>query len=532
MTKTADNSFNLCRFILEKQLKTNPNATALEVLQGKEDTKAPLLQSSWSFADLDHAVRAIANGLLNEGVEPGDFLLLRLTSDTPFALTYLGAITAGIVPVLLSPLLSVKEVAFFIKDTGAKHIAWSPSLPIPETNGITLIKEQAIINFIEQTPLADYAETKENDPAFLIYTSGTTSQPKGVLHAQRTIKGRIPMRDGWHQMKAGDRVLHAGDFNWTYTLGIGLLDPWMWGATSLIFRGKKTPALWPELIRQHKPTIFAAVPGVFRQILKHAPPQKDDLTTLRYCLSAGETLPADLHQQWKQVTGKSIYEALGQSEISTYVSTAEGLNIPDSAMGRIQKGRKVVILPEEDTNDEIATKPLGPNQQGLIAVHNTDPGLMLHYWQRPDEMQNCFRGEWFISGDSGTIDEHQNLTHHGRIDDIMNAGGYRVSPLEVESALLSSELISEAAVTTIEVRKDVSIITAYIVLKEDTTASPLDETTREHLTSKLKEHLETSLASYKRPKSFIFTNQLPRNKTGKILRNQLHLLLNPAQNSE
>ncbi len=121
---------------------------------------------------------------------------------------------------------------------------------------------------------ATYAPTAADDPAFLIYTSGTTAEPKGVLHAQRSALGRRPMYQGWYGLRPDDRVLHAGAFNWTFTLGTGLTDPWANGATAIIYTGERDPALWPRLIASTEATLFAAVPGVYRQILKYANPTR------------------------------------------------------------------------------------------------------------------------------------------------------------------------------------------------------------------------------------------------------------------
>src|SRR6185312_6209606 len=174
-------------------------------------------------------------------------------------------------------------------------------------------------------PLAEYADTAADDPAFLIYTSGTTALPKGVLHAQRSAFGRRPMYQGWYGIGPDDRMLHAGAFNWTFTLGTGLTDPWANGATAIINTGHKDPALWPQLIAQTGATLFAGVPGIYRQMLKYAAPSRDDLSALRQGLMAGESTPPGLFEEWEARTGCQLFEALGMSEISTYVSSGPGV---------------------------------------------------------------------------------------------------------------------------------------------------------------------------------------------------------------
>ena len=176
------------------------------------------------------------------------------------------------------------------------------------------------------------------DPAYLLYTSGTTARPKGVVHAHRVALGRSRTYQGWYGIRPDDVMLHAGAFNWTYTLGTGLIDPWANGVTSTIFVGEKTPEVWPAVIRKAGATLFAAVPGLFRQILKYAPPGPLDVSPLRHGLIAGEAPAPSLFADWHARTGTELYEALGMSEISTYVSTCPGMARKDGSPGRAAAG--------------------------------------------------------------------------------------------------------------------------------------------------------------------------------------------------
>ena len=509
--------------MLADALTAAPNATAIKILNPTEHSPLP---TTFTFTELDRAIRAIAAGLLNEGIRPGEVLLLRLPSDTAYALGFFGAIAAGIIPVPLSPQLTAEELRYFINDTGARWAIHNPDatgdkkpLPFPKDITLSLIDEPSLLSFISTAPLADYAATRADDPAFLIYTSGTTSKPKGVLHAQRTILGRRPMSKGWHQIRQGDKVLHAGDFNWTYTLGCGLMDPWAASATACLYAGNKPPTLWPKLIAEHEISIFAAVPGVFRRILKYSDADKSAYKTLRHCLTAGEALSPRLESRWIEKTGARLYEALGQSEISTYASTAPGLAPPAGAKGRIQPGRRLAILPEDATPEEpAATKrspatPLPPNAEGLIAIHKSDPGLMLGYWQNAAPRSLPLTGDWFITGDRGTIDEDDYLTHLGRADDIMNASGYRVAPFEVEAALLNAPDVSEAAVFEKPVSDDLSIISAMIVPRRSASTKPAEE-----LIGPIEAHMKAHLAAYKCPREYLIVQHLPRTKSGKLHR--------------
>ncbi len=225
-------------------------------------------------------------------------------------------------------------------------------------------------------------------------------------------------------------MLHAGAFNWTFTLGTGLTDPWANGATAIIYTGEKDPAMWPRMMAETGATLFAGVPGVYRQMLKYAKPAPTDFGVLRHGLMAGESPPPGLFEDWEARTGRPLYEALGMSEISTYVSSGPGVPRKPGAVGKAQAGRRLAVLPLDG-----GSGPLPAGEEGLLAVHRSDPGLMLGYWRRPQEERDVYRGEWFVGGDIAVIDADGYVFHRGRANDLMKALGYRVSPLEVEAVL-------------------------------------------------------------------------------------------------
>jgi acyl-coenzyme A synthetase/AMP-(fatty) acid ligase len=304
------------------------------------------------------------------------------------------------------------------------------------------------------------------------------------------------MWDGWYGLRSNDVMLHAGAFNWTYTLGTGLMDPWAIGATALI-AAEGTPATdLPALLRQHEATIFAAAPGVYRRLLRTDIPT---LPTLRHGLSAGEKLPTITAQAWKSTTGTAIFEAYGMSECSTFISSH-----PDAetdALGWIQNGRAIALLDENG--------PVVDGQAGTIGVHKDDPGLMLGYFNAPEETAARFQGDWFLTGDIGRKDDTGAVHYEGRTDDMMNAGGYRVSPIEVENALSTHPAIEETAACEIRVSSDTSIITVFYV-----SADVIDET-------ELAAYATARLARYKVPRQFVRVENLPRGANNKILRRTL-----------
>ncbi len=497
--------FNMAAYAIGRAARATPDKTALVVV---DRLAAATPAETWTFADLERAVLAIAAGLAARGLVQGDRLLIRLDNTSAYALLYFGAIAAGLVPIPASRQLTDSEAAFFVENSGARCVALAHGMaasPLPD-GVIVLGPEDVAAMIATPAPQQIYADTAANDAAYMIYTSGTTSRPKGVLHAQRAAWGRRPMYEGWYGLTSDDRMLHAGAFNWTYTLGVGLTDPWACGATAIVYTGDKRPEDWPRLIAETDATLFAAVPSLYRQILKYAAPTGADLGRLRHGLIAGEPPPPTLFDDWFAATGTHLYEAFGMSEMSTYISSSPTRPRKAGFIGRAQPGRLLAILPTGD-----GTTPLPPGQEGLIAVHRSDPGLMLRYWQRPDEDAEVVRGAWFIGGDLGVMDADGYIAHRGRANDIMKALGYRVAPQEVEAVIARAPGVAEVACAEVLVRADVSVIGAFVVAAAG--AAP----DADGILAFARQHL----APYKMPREIVFVDALPRTLNGKLKRREL-----------
>lgn len=497
-------SFNMARYCLGPAPHRPADKTALIVV---DDTETLEAAEAWTYGALEDAALRIAAGLLAAGLKPGERLLIRLDNTSDYALLFFAALAVGIVPLPASSALSAREVGFLLADSGTRAIALDHALPAGDIpSGVTVFEPADVARLKLSATRASYAPTRADDPAFLIYTSGTTAEPKGVLHAHRSVWGRRPMYQGWYGIGAADRMLHAGAFNWTYTLGTGLSDPWANGATSLVYTGARDATVWPRLMARHRVSMFAGVPSLYRQILKYADVEGEDLSTLRHGLTAGESLPQTVAEEWRTRTGTALYEALGMSELSTYISSSPSVPPKPGAIGKPQAGRCVVILPGED-----GTEPLPAGEPGLIAAHRSDPGLMLGYWNRPDEEARVYRGDWFLGGDLGVMDEDGYVTHLGRADDLMNAMGYRVSPMEVEMVLSGHPAVAEVAAAEIEVRPDVHVIGAFVVAREGAAPDAAD----------IQRFAAEQLAGYKVPREIVFLDALPRTANGKVRRAEL-----------
>lgn len=475
--------FNLARHSLE----TGPaEKTALTVVRGRGEAER------LTYADLRARVARAAGGLLARGVKPGERVLLRIGHSTDFPVFFLGAAAMGAVPVPCSTMLTPAELGYIRE-------AVSPRLVISsEPLAGALTPEEATGPESE-----GFADTGADDLGYIVFTSGSSGRPKGVAHAHRAAWARRMMWRGWYGMGPEDVMLHAGAFNWTYTLGAGLMDPWAMSASTLIWAGPRDPGIWPALAAEYAATIFAAAPGVYRQLLK-SDASLEGFAGLRHGLSAGETMAAPLRAEWEGRTGKPLYEALGMTEVSTYLSSSPDHPPRPGRSGRPQPGRRVALLPVEGGE---APVPLG--EPGVIAVHRSDPGLMLGYWGDEAATAAAMRGEWFLTGDLAAMDEDGYLAYLGRADDQMNALGYRVAPEEVEAAFLSHPAVTGAAAVELPVRADLSVIAAFLTVEGAAEEGALAA------------HAAGRLADYKRPKIVRILPDLPRNPNGKLRRRDL-----------
>ncbi len=481
-----------------------------------------------TYAELARRTSQFAQLLRKRGIVAGDRVLIRLPNSIDYPTAFLGAMKAGCIAVPTSTLLTVDEVLYLAKDSGANvmvmdHAMWEQLAPriveAPDAKLVLLSGKGKHIDKLNVTALdlkpaldaitvwsAAYA-TRANDPAYLVYTSGTTGYPKGVLHAHRALIGREPAAKYWFNFDPDnvDRILHSGKFNWTYVLGSGLMDPLYHGKTVIVHEGKNDANTWTHLIAKHKATIFIGVPTIYRQIIQKTSTSKDAVPSLRMCMSAGEHLSDDMLAAWRDRFGMEIFEAVGMSEFSYYLSQSIHRPIRAGSAGFPQPGHDIQLLDPE------TLKPVPHGEEGMISVPESDPGLFLRYWNQPEETAKYRHDGYFFSGDYARIDEDGYLWFLGRKDDIIKSFGYRVSPYEVERVLKSHPQVADCACIGEEVEKDKLIVVAYVI------AQPGEKVTAEQLQSFGVQHL----AAYKAPKRIYLATDFPRTKNGKILRREI-----------
>lgn len=477
----APPAFNLAGHVLARAATLDK--PALTILHPERD-------ETLAYADLLHLVQTTATALCAQGRTPGDRILLRLGNTQAFPILTLGAIWAGLVPIPTSTALTSGEITRLAALVQPQLIVAEPGIPLPDHAAPVLTPDLSAWSSLPPTDLHIGDPDRE---AYIVFTSGTSGSPMGVSHAHRAILARQTMHQHWEGLTQSDRLLHAGALNWTYTLGTGLFDPWTVSATALIPAAATPSADLPALLERSQATIFAAAPGVFRQMLRGKIPP---LPHLRHGLSAGETLPRSLRQQWQAATQSDLHEALGMSECSTYLSGAPNRPAPEGTTGYVQPGRHIAILSDEGT-------PVPRGEAGELAVSTGDPGLMRHYVGHPPP-----QGPWFRTGDAALMATDGAITHLGRKDDLLNAGGFRVSPAEVESAFQRLPLAACAA-TQVEPTAGTTIIALFY------------EAPCEIAVSTLRECAEETLARWKQPRHYQRVDALPRTGTGKVIRKAL-----------
>ncbi len=495
--------------------------------------------SSISYEEINHSTNLLASALQSMGICHEDRVLIRLPNCIEYPVSFLSILKMGAVAVPTSTLLTHEEIEYLANDSGAKAIiipksVWfdlKPSIercatlkhvillndersgasePLDDP-GIHLHDFNTILNNAQ--PLKECYPTRANDPAYLVYTSGTTGYPKGVLHAHRALLGRTPsgkhwfdFHEGTDQHKESDRILHSGKFNWTYVLGTALMDPLYHGKTVVVYEGKNDTSTWINLIAKHRCTIFIGVPTIYRQIIQKTDFSLKDVPTLRHCMCAGEHLSDEVLSAWASRFKQDIYEAIGMSECSYYISHNKSQAVRPGSAGIPQPGHEIALIDNKG-------KPVSVNEEGMIAIPLSDPGLFIEYWGLKEETQRSRNEQYFLTGDYAYQDEEGYIWFLGRKDDIINSFGYRISPHEIERVLKTHPAIADAVAVEEAISKDKNIVTACVIFHSQNKQTVSEE--------ELILFCEEHLAQYKVPKKIVFMTIFPRTKNGKVLRKKI-----------
>ena len=481
-----------------------------------------------TYQQLEEQSAKLASVFASHSLTKADRVLIRLPNSTDYPVSFFGCLRYGAIAVPTSTLLAASEVAYLAKDSGAKILITAKSMwqelksLLDEETQLEKIylagegempnldkgQQVEFFDFDElikkAKPTAEITNSSPNTPAYIVYTSGTTGYPKGVLHAHRSLIGRLPASRYWFDFKDGDRIMHSGKFNWTYVLGSALMDPLFHGHTVIVHEGPNDAATWPTLIKKHDCTIFIGVPTIYRQIIQKTEFSAADVPSLRHCMSAGEHLSDEMLMAWRERFQMDVYEAIGMSEFSYYISQFNQKPIKPGAAGFPQPGHNIKLLDGEGI-------PVKVNEEGMIAIPENDPGLFLEYWNLPEETEKARHDGYFFTGDYARMDEDGYIWFLGRKDDIINTFGYRVSPHEIERVIKTHPAIADCVALGEEISKDKILVSICVIVNPE---SEIDEQT-------LLTFAANNLAKYKAPKIVHFFKEFPRTKNGKVLRKKM-----------
>jgi acetyl-CoA synthetase len=510
--------YNIGYDCVDKHTKTNKkNKIALYWQDSEGDTE------KYTFNDMKYLTNKFGNVLKNLGFEKNDRFLIRLPNIPQFQISFLGGVKIGAIPIPSSVMFRAHEVEYRIKDSNSKAVI-TTSRFVKEVDEIKnkceslkyiIIVDEAYSDKLSFDDLMrdssnnlEIEKSSKKDLAFFCYTSGTTGNPKGAVHLHQWVPGNDPSAIYWQNVKDEDLLAHTGDLNWIFPLGNGFLYPWRWGISTFVYNGKFNADSWYELIEKYKITNLASVPTAYRMFIAVKDAEKKyDLSSLRHCISAGEPLNPNVISEWKKRFGLDIFDGIGMTEIMVYVSNMKGMNIKPGSCGKPQPGHICSLVDEYG-------KHVADGEPGILAIKKTDPGLFKEYWNKPEKTVESFVNDWFLSGDVLYKDEKGYYWFSGRNDDLIKASGYRISPFEVESAIISHPEVLECAVVGSPDLVRGTIIKAFIVLHDKKKAS-------NNLIEEIKEHTKKVAAPYKYPREIEFVEELPKTQSGKIKRKQL-----------
>lgn len=483
----------------------------------------------YSFDQLKSWSDQFANVLRAQGIQKGDRVGVLLAQGLETAIAHLAIYKIGAVAMPLFSLFGFDALQYRLKDSGAKALITDQQgeqkidqirAQLPELERIYCINPEAghrnsldfwqAVNEQEgEAPLM--TQTLADDPAILIYTSGTTGSAKGALHAHRVLLGHLPGVEMSHNFLPQHAELMWTPADWAWIGGLldVLLPAWHHGIPVLAHRFKKfdAPSAF-ELMSKHGVTHSFLPPTALKVLRQLDKPAKRWPLKLRSIASGGESLGAELLEWAKNELGITINEFYGQTECNMIVSSCSAwFPGQQGVIGKAVPGHEVRIV-----DDQGQVLPAG--QEGHIAVQRPDPVMFLAYWNRPEETQEKFVGDYLLTGDRGVQDEAGYFRFIGRADDVITSAGYRIGPGPIEDCLLAHPAVALAAVVGVPDKDRTELVKAVIVLNEGFSPS-------EYLVKDIQEHVRKRVAAHEYPRIVEFREALPMTTTGKLIRHAL-----------
>ncbi|MBN9369786.1 MAG: 4-hydroxybenzoate--CoA ligase [Hydrogenophaga sp. SCN 70-13] len=482
-------------------------------------------QGTLSYGQLADAVRRCAGALRALGLRREERMLLLAQDSSDWVVAFLGALYAGVVPVAVNTLLPAKDIAYMLGDSRAQAAIVSGALlpTVQEamalgTHGVKHLMvsrgqnlppgAHAFDALLQAAAPAEPTDTHAEEPAFWLYSSGSTGAPKGTVHTQGNLYWTAELYGkGVLKMREDDVVFSAAKLFFAYGLGNALSFPLSVGATVVLMAERPTPQACFKRMTEHRPTIFCGAPTGYGGMLASPDLPAKSAVALRLCSSAGEALPQDIGERWTRHFGVEIIDGIGSTEmLHIFLSNVPG-EVHYGTTGRPVPGYEVELRGEDG-------RPVADNADGSSEIGDLyikGPSAALMYWNNRAKSRDTFQGAWTKSGDKYLRNPNGTYTYAGRNDDMLKVSGIYVSPFEVEATLVQHPAVLEAAVIGKEDSDGLTKTKAYVVLKPGQQASAAE----------LQAFVKERLAPYKYPRFIEFLDELPKTATGKIQRFRL-----------
>ena len=468
----------------------------------------------FTFADMRERSCRLAGALAARGVTKGDRAIVMLPRIAEWHVSMLACLRLGAIPIPCIEMLSAKDVEFRVSHSGARAAITTrsstgkfSSLPLR----IAVGGAPGWLDFDQELARwpADFSAARIGieEPVAMYYTSGSTGNPKGVTHAARALYAWRYSSLTWHDLKPDDLMWCTADTGWSKAGTAMLYGPWSCGSAVLFYNGPFEPRARLALLARYRVTVFCAAATELRHLVNEDR-SAFDLPALRLTVSAGETVNPEIVRRWHKLTGVKLLDGYGQTETLMTVLNYPCMPVKPGSMGKPMPGIEIALLDAEH-------RPLGRGATGELAIRLPNPQLMLGYWNEPERteagMARLGGQRYWLTGDVVRMDEDGYLFYEGRADDIISSAGYRIGPMEVESALIEHPAVQESAAVAKPDAERGEIVKAFVVLKPGHVAG-------EPLARELQEHVKRVTAPYKYPREVEFVAELPKNASGKLMR--------------
>jgi acyl-coenzyme A synthetase/AMP-(fatty) acid ligase len=480
-----------------------------------------------TFADIRNQSNQIANVLTGLGIKRGDPVMLVLPRITLWQGAYIGALKIGALVIPCDAGLRERDLIYRANHAGAVVIIAGPGsvemiadlrTECPSLRHY-LVAGSARAGWVSLRDAMNHAtmafapvRSLSNEPAICYYTSGTSKDPKAVLHSHSYIYTQRLGGSLWLDLKPGETHWTTSDTGWAKAAYGLIFGPWMNGVTTFMYNGPADAPKQLELLSRYQIKTFCATPSEYRMLIAEDS-AKNPLPSLRHCTAGGEPLNSEVVEGWRHRYHLTIHDGYGQTETGIIVANLPMMEVKPGSMGRPFPGFDVRVVAENLS--ECYVDMVG--EVAIRVVPQRPPSLMLGYWKDDAENESVFFRDFYLTGDFAYRDADGYLWFVGRADDVINSAGYRIGPFEVESVLLEHPAVMETAVVGSPDPDRGTIVKAFVKCKPGVERTFL-------LAHELQQHVKRVTAEYKYPQEIEFVDELPKTVSGKIRRVELRQL--------